>query len=164
MEGRVHRRRNGGGGLSRLVDGGYRMLLRRLYPLLCGWERLSGRRSRVALVAVWFRGRLLVVRHSYRPGSSLPGGDCRRGETSLETAVRELAEEVGIAVRPEALVLAAPSARDWSVYEYRPGSEPAVTVDNREIVAAAFRDPTRITDPTGSLARYLQGRRRPDAA
>lgn len=149
---------------SDLLDRGHRWLLRRLYPLLCRWERASGRRSRVALVAVWFRGRLLVVRHSYRPGTALPGGDGRRGETSLQTALRELSEEVGIVAAPEALVQAGPADGPWTIYEYRPQAAPAVTIDNREIVAAAFLHPAEIADPTRSLARYLWRSRQRRAA
>ena len=141
--------------LTELRNSCHRLLLRRLYPLLCRWQRLSGRRARVALVAVWHRGRLLVVRHSYRPGISLPGGVSGRHETSLEAALRELKEEVGIAAEPEALIKVGPPDGRWAIFEYHPKREPSVTIDNREIVAAAFVDPALITDPTQSLARYL---------
>ncbi len=150
--------------LSRLRNRCHRAFLRWAYPRLCAWERVTGRRSRVALVAVWYRGRLLVVRHSYRPGSALPGGDGRRGETSRETALRELREEVGIAVEPAALVQAGPADGRWTTFEYRPATAPSVTIDNREIVAADFLDPAAIADPTRSLARYLARVRRRRAA
>ena len=150
--------------LSNLVDRAHRTALRRLYPLLCRWERLSGRRARVSLVAVWYRERLLVVQHSYRPGSALPGGDARRGESSLQTAVRELGEEVGITVLPERLVPLGPTGGRWTIYEYRPQNEPPIRIDNREVIAAAFCDPAEITEPTPSLRHYLRAASRRAAA
>ena len=43
-------------------------------------------------------GSWLLVRHSYRPGWSLPGGGMTRGEDPAGTALREMREELGIEV------------------------------------------------------------------
>jgi len=43
-------------------------------------------------------GRVLLVRQPYRAGWGLPGGFLKRGETPEECAVREVREEVGLAV------------------------------------------------------------------
>jgi 8-oxo-dGTP pyrophosphatase MutT (NUDIX family) len=96
-------------------------------------------------VALWSRGRVLLVGHSYRSGWGMPGGGMARGEQPEATALRELREELGLVLSPRQLSLACVLEDDWMrrhetvhIFEAVLDEEPAITIDNREIVAAEF--------------------------
>jgi 8-oxo-dGTP pyrophosphatase MutT (NUDIX family) len=126
----------------------------RLLPL----ARFLGLRSRHGvMVAVWHGGRVLVVRQSYRPGLTFPGGGVQAGEDRRAAAVRELREEVGVEAEAADLVPAhagggARSGGRGAVYRDNRGNEvdifelhlqeePGLRPDRREIVEAWFAPP-----------------------
>ena len=128
------------------------MTIKRLgYPLIklaywgfCGWVGLTGQPLRGVAVALWHGGELLVVRHSYRPGYSLPGGLLRRGEAPRLAACREIPEELDIAISPQDLVLVTdePVGRYHEhIFQYCPSERPKIRIDNWEIIDAEFVDP-----------------------
>jgi 8-oxo-dGTP pyrophosphatase MutT (NUDIX family) len=101
-----------------------------------------------ALVAVWHRGRVLLVKNSYRPQLTLPGGYIRPREDRRTAAARELHEEVGIRVQPNRLVHAYHGTHLFEhrqdtldIYELEMDEAPSVQVDDREVVRAEFHRP-----------------------
>lgn len=101
-----------------------------------------------ALVAVWHRGRVLLVKNSYRAQLTLPGGYIRPREDRRTAAARELREEVGINVQPKRLVHAYHGTHVFEhrqdtldIYELEVEAEPNIDVDNREVVRAEFLMP-----------------------
>ena len=133
-----------------------------LYPWVIRLARLAGWKSDAAAVAVWHRGRLLVVEHSYMKGLSLPGGHIRSDELPVLAAARELEEEVGIVIAPAEIRLFGCLERRHtrlSLFECHLAQAPEIRIDNREITAAAFKSPSSIPEPSRTLQSYLRARR-----
>jgi len=140
--------------ITQVVNYAYRVALVLAHPILCKLERALDLRSDVAVIAVWHGDRLLVVRHSYRSGETLPGGTLKRGEVPKKGAARELAEEVGMPVDPDELTL----VRSWAqregkrwLFEFRPLVLPKIVPDQREVIAARLLPRSEIPTPISLL-------------
>lgn len=135
--------------IVRLSDAGFRIAYRIAFRLLLIWWFLRRPHHRGAVVAVWLDGAVLMLRQSYRGLLDFPGGSIGRNELPLQAACRELAEEVGLAVPPEALSHARDIVVWWehrrdhvSIFELRLSEMPALRLDNREIIGARFMTPS----------------------
>lgn len=154
-------------GRSRVTDWLARRALRAAYLLLRAWWRFAKPDHRGAVVAVWHRGRLLLVLQSYRPGYSLPGGGVRKAEAPNAAAARELKEELGITVDASALTLFAVQEHRAErrvdtahVYELDLSASPKIAIDRREIVWAGFVKPSAVVGKAMSrhTAIYLDAK------
>jgi 8-oxo-dGTP diphosphatase len=134
------------------------------YRVLRAWWFLRRPKHRGAVVALWHDGKILLVRSSYRSRWDLPGGGVAPGEDARAAALRELREELGLALPDDALALAQAEEIFWeyrhdhvSVFETVVQERPALRLDNREIIAAEFRAPGAIATAEVSIyvARYL---------
>ena len=117
-------------------------LAARLYET---WQRLAKPHTHGALVAIWHEQRVLLVQASYRRSLSLPGGGIERGESARPAALRELAEELGLRVSPEALLdpwsITETSARGQNtvtIFALGLAEEPAIRLDGLELVASQW--------------------------
>ena len=113
-------------------------------------------RHRGALVAVWHDDRVLLVRNSYRPWLSFPGGGLKRRESPVEAAARELREEVGIRAQPGELRFFGEVQTTFhfqhdrcAFFELELSALPTIRVDGREVVSGEF---TSVED---ALSRQL---------
>jgi ADP-ribose pyrophosphatase YjhB (NUDIX family) len=124
------------------------------------WASRPSRRG--VAVAVWWQGRLLVVRPSYRAGFDLPGGGLAAGEEPRQGAVRELAEELALEIRPQLLQDLGVFAFTLdhrriseTLFAWHPPSLPAWRVDRREIVWAGLVEPAALEDvPVSPSVRH----------
>ena len=137
------------------LDWSYRLAYRLAYPVIRRWWRLYGHDG--VEIAVWLENCVLAVRHSYKPGLHLPGGGIAKGEDHQITAVRELQEEVGIAINPSQLRLVFTTKSLHGMlhfYEARLEAMPVLKIDRREIVEAVFCRPLSL-EPNRRVAAYL---------
>lgn len=133
-----------------MIDLLYRTLYRMAYRLMRIYWATFHPRTHGALVALWHDGEILLVRNSYTPYYSLPGGYVRPRETGREAARRELEEEVGIQVELSELEPVLDEEHPWEgkrdrveVFQLGLRRRPAVQVDNREVIEASFFAPAR---------------------
>lgn len=138
-------RLNGAGSASPLRDAGWRLAYRIAFRVLRLWWALRRPVRHGVVIAVWCGGRVLILRQSYRPGATFPGGGLQDGEDPEEAARRELREEVGLDIPTGRLRLAREIRLPFEacddrvrVYELVLDAEPALRLDNREVVAAGF--------------------------
>ena len=145
-------------------DRAWRVGLRAAYQVQLVWWRLRRPSIHGAYVAVWWDDRVLVIKNSYRRRVSFPAGGLNRRETAREAAVRELREEVGSSVSPDALHYfgeivgdEGPAEDHAHVFELRCEARPTFVVDGREVVWAEFLSPAEALDrgAVEVVRRYL---------
>lgn len=148
------------------IDAGMRLALRLGFKLLQGWWWLTHPTIQGVYVAVRHGEDVLLIRNSYRSAYSFPSGRRGRREDPAAAAARELREEVGIDVAPDALRLCAEVRLATRlvddhvhVYELHLDAPPEVRIDHREVVWARFEACTSASErPLLPLARrYLEG-------
>ncbi|HEY0710931.1 MAG TPA: NUDIX hydrolase [Polyangia bacterium] len=133
-----------------MVDWLFRCAYRSAYQLLRVYWRAMRPHTHGALVAIWCGGKVLLVQNSYLACRSLPGGSVRGGETGRQAAVRELREEIGVSVAEDELRLVVDVVHEWEgkfdhveIFTLDVSVAPALRIDNREVVHAAFYTPAQ---------------------
>lgn len=132
------------------VDRAFQLGYALAYRMMRTYWRFKHPVTHGAVVAIWNHGEVLLVRNSYVPFYSAPGGYLQRREDGRAAAVRELTEEIALRVEPEQLTLALDVTTEWEykrdhvqIFELELPERPSVRVDHREVVAAEWFTPER---------------------
>jgi ADP-ribose pyrophosphatase YjhB (NUDIX family) len=141
----------------------YYRLPHRVRMWLVRWVAPTYTVGAVVLVRDLHTERLLLLRQPPGRGWSLPAGLLARGETPVAGALRELAEESGIALAPEQLRPAVPNALvhhrgRWVdlVFEATvPAATTSLRVDGAEVLEAAWHHLAELPVLTTPTARLL---------
>jgi 8-oxo-dGTP diphosphatase len=144
-----------------LLDACYRLAFRFGFRVMRLWWFLRRPAHRGAIVAVWHEGRVLMLRPSYRHTLDFPGGGLGPREAPRAGACRELAEEVGLDIAPDALQLAREMTALWdwrrdhvAIFELRLAARPRLRLDGREIVGAEFMAPAAVL--AGEISPFVR--------
>ncbi len=131
-----------------------RAVLRVAYVIVERYPRLRVPRNGAVNVAVWWSDSVVLVRRSYAPGFTLPGGRLRRSEKPVEGACRELREETYLVAQPAQLR----QQPEPCIFEYHPPDMPEPRADNREIVEAVLVSADRAVKLAPQFASYFRRR------
>jgi 8-oxo-dGTP diphosphatase len=133
-----------------VLDLFFRVAYRFAYRGMRVYWKVRRPRTHGALVAIWHDNKILLIRNSYVPYYSLPGGYVHRHETSTEAVLRELLEETGVRAEASQLRLALDQHHEWEgkrehieIFELDVKERPNIEVDNREVVRAEFFEPEK---------------------
>jgi ADP-ribose pyrophosphatase YjhB (NUDIX family) len=133
-----------------ILDRAFQLAYAGAYRGMRLYWRLTHPTTNGALVTLWNGGEVLLVRNSYVPYYSLPGGYIRRGEAPDQAVVRELAEEVGVSARASDLELVLDHTHEWEgksdhvrIFSLEVPVRPEVQVDHREVIEASWWSPER---------------------
>ena len=131
-----------------LVDRAFQLAYVCAYRMMRVYWSVRRPTTNGALVTLWNRGEVLLVRNSYVHYYTLPGGYLRRGETSRQAALRELREEVGVTAQSDDLTLLIDETHDWegkqdhvSIFALELEERPVIKVDHREVIDASWFAP-----------------------
>ncbi|MGU3538062.1 NUDIX domain-containing protein [Methylobacterium sp. A54F] len=128
-----------------VLDRCYQLALWCAFQGLRAWWFIRRPNQHGALAMIWFEDRVLLVRNSYQPRWSAPGGSVERSESSRDAVVREIGEEIGIQVSGAEFRFVRDVEFKFryrhdrvSLFEWHPSVMPSIKVDHREIVGAQW--------------------------
>ena len=96
--------------------------------------------------------RILLIRHTYRPGWHFPGGGVEKNETAETALARELEEETGVGLTGRPQLFGLYSNRDVfpgdhiALFVVRHWRQPSKPLNSREIAEQNFFSPDKLPD------------------
>ena len=155
------------------VDRAFQLAYVCAYRLMRTYWTIRHPKTHGALVMLWNRGELLLVRNSYVRYYTLPGGYVHASETGRDAALRELKEEVNLTVSADQLVSLLDEKHDWEgkrehieIFGVELDARPELLIDHREVIEANWFSPERALELElfPPIRRVLSARQKESAA
>lgn len=147
--------------LDRLFQAAYFIVYR---LLICYWF-IFRPSVRGVFVGVWYHGKILIIKNSYKTKYSVPGGYLKRKENPVSAATRELEEEINIRIPLDRLQFAGEFTffdefkHDTVIFfETKLTDSPDIKIDNREVIWGKFLTPSSALELnlTPAVREYLE--------
>jgi ADP-ribose pyrophosphatase YjhB (NUDIX family) len=132
--------------------------------LICFWF-IFRPSVRGVFVGIWYDGKILIIRNSYKTKYSVPGGYLKRNENPALAAVRELQEEINIRISPDHLNYMGEFTffdefkhDTVTFFEVKLSDSPEIKFDNREVIWGKFLTPSSALELnlTPPVQEYLE--------
>lgn len=130
---------------SVLVDRLVQTALRAGFCAARAWWFISTPFHEGACVLIWWESNVLLLRQSYQPLWTAPGGGLARGEEPAAAAVREVQEEIALHLSPADIRPRGQIEHEFlcrrdrvHFFDIHMACQPAIYLDNREIVEARW--------------------------
>jgi 8-oxo-dGTP diphosphatase len=150
---------------SKFLERWHQIALWCAFQVLRFWWFIRRPSHHGALLLIWFESQVLLVRNSYQPYWSSPGGSVEKGESPLNAVVRECEEEIGLQINANEVVLVQESTLRFrfrsdkvSIFEWHALDRPNIKLDFREIIEAKWLDfnDARQLDLVPHLSEYFE--------
>jgi len=123
------------------------------YKILLVWWFVRRPNHHGSLLMIWSNDSVLLLRNSYQPLWSAPGGSVEKGESSLDAVARECLEEIGVGIVQAEVryvgdteILFNNRLDKISIHEWNPSIKPQVIIDHREVVEARWFSLNDVSD------------------
>jgi 8-oxo-dGTP diphosphatase len=132
-------------GAATTVDRAYQLAYVCAYRLMRTYWTIRHPKTHGSLVTLWHEGKVLLVKNSYVPYHSLPGGYVSDSESGRDAACRELREEVNLTISADRLTQVLDQHHEWEgkrehieIYSVELDERPTLRIDNREVIDASW--------------------------
>ncbi|HVU04618.1 MAG TPA: NUDIX hydrolase [Polyangiaceae bacterium] len=128
-----------------LVDRTFQLAYFCAYRMMRAYWRVAHPTTHGTQILLFHGDDVLLVKNSYVPYWSAPGGYIASGETGRDAVVRELREEIGFAANPDEVRLLLEVKHEWEgkidhcqIFGLDVPDRVPVEIDHREVVEASF--------------------------